>query len=333
MKKNNFKSPAVSLVISEYPSQLDHLVREKFNDSLRYLFSELHNEVPFSKKSLDLMSEHILSHRVTPRAFSQFYNLVFDINQMEKGQVKFVLEKIISLVEDEVNLQVLPYLETVLGDEYLLFPKLIFTGFAQGNPMVPANETLINRYEPDVHRAIEIIQLVDADVYGELMALISLIIFCDKNPDEHVRAFGGASSLMAWGALFLNTQVYFSLEDIITGLIHEATHTALFGVNEQETLVLNPIDKNFTSPLRSDERPMDGIYHATIVSARVSLFLRKIRDNAVFQQLDKERILVLEQHSNKAFYSGLETISEHAVLSNYAQVLIERFTGLMNLSE
>jgi HEXXH motif-containing protein len=50
----------------------------------------------------------------------------------------------------------------------------------------------------------------------------------------------------------------------------------LFGYALDERLVRNPDSQRFASPLRSDPRPMDGVFHATFVCARLYLLYRRL---------------------------------------------------------
>lgn len=50
----------------------------------------------------------------------------------------------------------------------------------------------------------------------------------------------------------------------------------MFGYALDEPLVRNPNSERFASPLRSDPRPMDGVFHATFVCARLYLLYRRL---------------------------------------------------------
>jgi HEXXH motif-containing protein len=52
-------------------------------------------------------------------------------------------------------------------------------------------------------------------------------------------------------------------------LTHEAAHSLLLGYTLGAPLVESDPAERFSSPLREDLRPMDGIVHATYVLARM----------------------------------------------------------------
>ena len=66
------------------------------------------------------------------------------------------------------------------------------------------------------------------------------------------------------------------LLSLLETLAHEAAHSLLFGIQISGPLVLNPDDARFASPLRVDLRPMDGVYHATFVSARMHFAMQEL---------------------------------------------------------
>ena len=74
---------------------------------------------------------------------------------------------------------------------------------------------------------------------------------------------------MLWGALILNLERHGNVLDTLEGLVHEATHLLLFGLFPAAPPVLNPVQQRFASPLRREPRPMIGVYHATLVCARL----------------------------------------------------------------
>ncbi|MBL6431916.1 MAG: hypothetical protein HPM95_15385 [Alphaproteobacteria bacterium] len=58
--------------------------------------------------------------------------------------------------------------------------------------------------------------------------------------------------------------------------MHEAAHGTLFAMSPVEFYVFNPENERYSSPLRLDPRPLDGIYHATFVLARMHIAMREL---------------------------------------------------------
>src|SRR5690606_11375550 len=106
------------------------------------------------------------------------------------------------------------------------------------------------------------------ELAAEFDALVSQVIMVEGNPVAKYQ-FDGGSSYMLWGGLFLNATSHQNDVALIEVMAHESAHILLFGYASDEALVNNDDDTLYHSPLRVDPRPMDGIFHATYVSARM----------------------------------------------------------------
>ena len=122
--------------------------------------------------------------------------------------------------------------------------------------------------------AFSLLEQTDAALAAEIRGLIVQVI--GSAPLSPALSFGGVTSLTLWGAVTLNTELHRTPLAIAEALVHEGAHTLLFGYAVDERLVRNPDSERFASPLRSDPRPMDGVFHATFVCARLYLFYRRL---------------------------------------------------------
>ena len=93
-------------------------------------------------------------------------------------------------------------------------------------------------------------------------------------------------------------------------LVHEAAHQLLFGLAVDEPLVLNSINERYGSPLRTDPRPMDGIFHATFVCARMYYAYERLmqKTDSAFSQADREIVAQRLRDYRRKFFDGLETV-------------------------
>lgn len=108
------------------------------------------------------------------------------------------------------------------------------------------------------------------DLHGEVLALVSDIVMA--RPDGSQRMdYGGATSFSLWGAFAINSTAHDGWPRYYRTLVHETGHNLLFAMARDEPLVGDAPEDRHVSPLRSDLRPMDGIFHAAFVSARESL--------------------------------------------------------------
>lgn len=100
------------------------------------------------------------------------------------------------------------------------------------------------------------------------IAIISPQVLLARSADPSGGRFGGASSFCLWGCVALNADVLEDAWDGFSSLVHESAHGLLFAQARRQPLVRNAPDEHYASPLRTDPRPMDGIFHAAFVSAR-----------------------------------------------------------------
>ena len=141
---------------------------------------------------------------------------------------------------------------------------------------------------------------------------------------DEKNSFGGASSLMTWGAIFINAEHYGSLPRVVEFIIHELTHCELFAVNAKETLVLNSTSEVFPSALRRDSRPMDGIYHATLVCAHVSMFMNMWMLSENMDSKDEIYIHDILVRNKNNFKKMLPVVKNYGKLSQEATAILAR---------
>jgi hypothetical protein len=160
--------------------------------------------------------------------------------------------------------------------------------------------------------AFEILDRVAPEIGAETRSLVTEIVFVSSVPNL---SFGGATSFFCWGALFLNADRYRTLVAMIDGLTHESAHAHLFALSLGESFVTNPDDELHPSPLRRDPRPLDGLFHATYVSARVHYAHSHVIESGVLSENEESEARKTLAASRTAFSEGLKTLNDHASLT------------------
>ena len=125
----------------------------------------------------------------------------------------------------------------------------------------------------------------------------------------------GGSHYQLWGALFLNAGFHSTDEAMAEVIAHESAHSLLFGLCTHETLVLNDDDEGYPSPLREDLRPMDGIYHATFVSARMHWAMNRLLEAGLVQPQRRDEIVKARDADRINFESGLSVVRKSGQLT------------------
>lgn len=106
--------------------------------------------------------------------------------------------------------------------------------------------------------------------WEEFEAMVSTIVLATT--EDTGKGFAGASAFDAWGAVLVNPCYRNDPLHLALTLIHESSHLKLFHAYLDDEIVLNDPDETYSSPLRRQPRPMNGIYHAAFVLARMARF-------------------------------------------------------------
>lgn len=130
------------------------------------------------------------------------------------------------------------------------------------------------------------------------------------------RTLHSVTSPRYFGAVYI--RLPFSSEDpelfFLETFVHEVSHLHLFTLMNADTLILNNEQDMFTSPLRTDRRPMMGVFHAVFVLSRMARILRKYNTQQSLELLKKRKI---------AFEEGLSTIVSYAQLTEKGKELLQ----------
>ena len=120
---------------------------------------------------------------------------------------------------------------------------------------------------------------------------------------------------MLWGAVVLNVAAYKTTLDMVQALAHESGHNLLFGLCAHGPLHENGDTERYASPLRTDPWPMDGIVHATYVTARMHQSVQRLADAGVLDAAQMAEARGANRDNVKRFAMGMETIDRHARLT------------------
>jgi hypothetical protein len=162
-----------------------------------------------------------------------------------------------------------------------------------------------------VHRVNDALDLLDAGVpelAEEVRALVHEIVVVDKPGHWPF----GASSFQLWGALFLKLAPDASRVEIAEALAHESAHALLFGFSMGRPLVENEPDELYPSPLRSDPRPMDGVVHATYVTARMHYTAMRLLESGLLTEPEANEARALIKLNERGYAQGVAVVDSDA---------------------
>jgi HEXXH motif-containing protein len=181
--------------------------------------------------------------------------------------------------------------------------------------LLPPDPALTGPFRARLAAAFALLERGDAELAAEMRALLREIVLAVGPDDGDSLIFDGASSFMLWGCIVLNAASHPTRLAMVEALAHESAHNLLFGFAADGALVSDGGDERYASPLRADARPLDGIYHATFVCARMHRALTRLLAEGVLDAAEascaRERLGV---HA-EAFAKGLEVVRQHARLT------------------
>ncbi len=154
-----------------------------------------------------------------------------------------------------------------------------------------------------------------APVLAEELSILLRGVLLARPSDPAVFNFDGASHYQFWGLVMLNPDHMPSTLKLAETLAHEVSHMLLFGMTVDEPLVLNPDEELFASPLREDLRPMDGIFHATYVSARMTMAMTALAACDALTEADRDAARRMAETDRRNFEAGDAVIRDHGRLS------------------
>ena len=307
----------------------DVRMRARLADSLDYIFeqSEGRLALPPPEARAGFLSR-LAAEPVPPLAFAGYCDAVLAISAGENDRAEALLAEIVAMpAQHRLSIDVLgdpaddPVAERI--------ERMIDTDPARSFSLVAPTAEMADACGALVARAMDMIERGDPALAAEFHALVRQIILVDT-VGEGAAELAGASSFMLWGAVLLNARVHTDLIELVAALAHESGHNLLFGLAADGPLVLNEDFERFTSPLRSDLRPMDGIIHAVYVVARVHRSLSVLLRSGVFSAKEAERVRAGLTQQADVYRRGLKTVRAEARLTPLGQKVMAGVEAYMD---
>lgn len=262
---------------------LDRRMRYRLADTLDYVFAEVGEELAIDANSHRGLTKGIRSGPQSPHIFGAYYDLVI---ALERDQVELARGLAREMLARAAGgpLLVAP-IDDRSDSEEERYRRLLLAGTDYA---VPPGSTLMAECRERLDAAFALLDAGFPEMAAEVRALLREIVVAAGPEDPKAITFDGASCYMLWGAILLNARGQKTVLDTAQALAHESGHNLLFGFSASGPLVENPDDELFSSPLRRDPRPMDGVFHATYVVARMHQTLSRLLESGVLDDAQSE---------------------------------------------
>lgn len=304
----------------------DLRMRARLADSLEHVFEQ-------SREALRIdegLAQRLLAglrgaERFRPLVFALYYDLVDAILADRLVDAQALMDAILlerPIPGDRQRVIVLDDADLGAGNASR-YGRMMDTDPVSPFAFTAPSAEAVAAFRPRLEEALTMMKEGAPRLRAELDALVSEIVLADGRSGLTESSFTGGSSFLLWGALFINPASSTTAVSLVETLAHEAAHSLLFGFAVDEPLVLNPDSERFTSPFRDDPRPMDGIYHATFVAARMHYAAAQHLPGALGTPQEEAAIRSALDYDRHSFQDGFGTIAAHGRLSATGKAVIE----------
>jgi HEXXH motif-containing protein len=266
---------------------------------------------------------------VSPAVFARYYELVEAIASDRLEDARLLFDQLACAKPMPKGLQVITLGEPETGGESERYSRLMNSDKSIDLGFLPPAPEVDAAFRERLCRGFALLDTALPELAGEIRAIVHQIVLVGSDPAAKFQ-FDGGSHYQLWGALFLNANFHPEEIAVAEVLAHESAHSLLFGFCTHEPLVRNDDEELFSSPLRVDKRPMDGIYHATFVSARMHWAMSQLMQSAALDEQQRERARAAAEADARNFNAGYEVVAEHAILTTLGRSLMASAKAYMD---
>lgn len=313
------------------------MVRELVK-SLQYLHSEIQDQKPFhipevqAQRLAAAIARLLPLTKIHPAVFGSYYQFV--LAAAEGAPAGEFIDIMFAASQWPCEFVIRNLDSESLGDPRVLaiYLACLNTDPTMVLPFLAPEPAAAEHTHHCICAALDLMAKTIPHLAEEFYALVNEIVLAGSAKGKAEMRFDGASSYMLWGALFLNADEKKSVLEMMETLVHESSHSLLFGMCTEEALVNNNDEATFRSPLRPDPRPMDGIYHATYVSARMHYAIAEAIQSPVLDAAQREEADTLLRSSYRAFGDGYQLVAKHGDLTQTGERLMQAALEYMSQS-
>ena len=299
-------------------------MRLRLADTLDYVFGQVGEQLEVEPAAAAEAVKRIRHERQSPHVFGAYYEMVLALENEQIGNARAHAREILTRSSDAaLRIGAIDNRPAAEADRYR---RMFLEGeLTIDQPDTPLLQETISR----IHAAFDLLDRGFPEMADEVRALLSEIVLAAGSTDPKALTFDGVSAYMLWGAVLLNARGQTNVLDTAQALAHESGHNLLFGYCNSGPLIENEDDELFSSPLRQDPRPMDGVVHATYVTARMHQTVCRLLAADV---LDAEQVEAagkdVELH-RRNFDSGDAVVKSGAKLTPLGREIMESARAYM----
>ena len=298
-------------------------MRGRLAESLRYIIAAMDGKVPVPKREMAAFLARLEGGPVSPLVFGAYCDLVLALDTNAHDEAERLAAELAGAPNAPPGLRVIELADPdddVQADRYR---RLVDTDVDMPFAIHPPPASDAANVRGLIDSAFALLDAGNLDLADEICAMLQEIVLAVGPDDPQAAQFDGVSSFMLWGAIVLNVRAFKTALDMVQVLAHESGHNLLFGLCAHGPLQDNDESERYSSPLRLDPRPMDGIVHATYVSARMHQAVQRLADAGVLDAAQQDEARAANAENVQRFVMGMETIDRHARLTELGRTVLD----------
>lgn len=290
--------------------------------SLRHVIDASGENSPFDRNMLwPLVDSLETGRRCPPEAFACYYDLVSALMDGDEPAARRISGELATHLGTAAKRVVAPLRPLESCARSARYHRMMVGGDSSMG-MLPVTTSAAAGFAARFERGMALMHRALPELAGEVDAIVHEVVPIGSDPSREAQIDGG-SHFQLWGALFLNADFHQTDVSMLEVIAHESAHSLLFGLCTEEMLVQNDDEELYPSPLRPDLRPMDGIYHATFVSARMHWAMSRLLESGAAGGSFSAGIVAARDADRRNFESGESVVCRHGRLTRLGRELMD----------
>lgn len=309
--------------------RLDARMRARLDQSLRHVLecSAGRLAVP---GGLERLFARLGRGPVSPQAFGAYFDLVLAIEADDLAAAEARLAELAGLASPSPGLSVRVLEDPARHPPSGRYQRLIDTDPSARFELRPPAAEDASGCRERIAAALELIEAGHPELAAELSELLREVVLAVGPERDEALIFDGASTFMMWGGIVLNASSHETRLAMVQALAHESAHNLLFGFSADGQLVEDDDGERFPSPLRQDARPLDGVYHAAFVAARMHQAVATLLASGRLGEAEREEARGALAGNAEAWARGVEVVDRHARLTPIGAAALEAARAYMD---
>jgi len=294
---------------------MDLHMRKSLGSSIRHILARAGHLLTAGQKAAEILLSGLESGKpYPPAAFGLYARLVPTLLEGRIDSAQTLFSDLLSLEPVAQPGELVALNDPDCKAYCELYTELMDAGAGSRAPYLAPNPDQLAGFRQHYGEALAMLHRACPELGREVSALVNQVIMV-AGDQESPYQFDGGSCYMLWGGMFINVAMPRSTVALAEVIAHESAHIMLYAFASEEALVENPDEELYPSPLRTDLRPMDGIYHATYVSARMHWAMEQLAASNILDDETVAGAIAAKKADRDNFAAGYSVVEKHGRLT------------------